>query len=366
MKFVVGTILLAIALAACTGSPPPYSPALGLSNQSVARGATADAAVRAWSRGLIRVPLPNAGCFEASYPALAWSRVACTTARLPISRNRAIGPATVGDGRDFFLSVSPLLISTATGSFPQVTGVTRVKSVGVKSLGGVCVCGNDAYTLQLNSNFYQTTTACGKNVRCIGWEQLAFANPVTQKEHIGQLFIQDWRITTNKTALKCPPPKSGWRANGGDCYYSSNAIDIPKIPIAQLADLSLTLSVASSGDSAFFSVGKTVYGMKDLQGDFMELSRNWTGAEFNVIGDCCDSRAVFNPGSTITASLEADDGSTAAPICESNRGTTGETNSLSFVAAPANAPEQQNPSILFTESNTAGGGSASCDTLAGL
>jgi hypothetical protein len=314
----------------------------------------------------MRVPLPSAGCYKASYPAIAWSRVACVKPqRLPVPRSGEVSPTVVGDGQDYLLSVSPRLISTAIGSFPDVSGVKSVRSVGVAAAGGKCICGKDAFTVQLNSDYYRTK-ACGPNPRCIGWEQLVYSNLAYEKAKVGILYVQDWRIRTTKRSLKCPPSATGWTAALGDCYYSSEAVQIPKIPVTQLGELSASLNAASTGDSAFLTIGTTVYGMKNIQGDFMDLSRNWTGAEFNIFGDCCGSLVVFNPGSKITVSLEAEDGSTAKPTCQGKGGTTGETNSLSFVGAPVSPPEQQQPSILFTESNTRGGGAASCDTVAGL
>ncbi len=199
--FGFGSLLVATALSGCSGSPASYSPSAPLSNPSIARQPVADAVVRAWGRSMIRVPLPSAGCFKASYPALGWSRVACAKAAAPVPRIGNVTPATVGDGRDFAISVSPQLISTAIGSFPEVSGVKRVRTVGVPAYGNGCVCGNDAYTLQLNANTYLTTD-CGKNAKCTGWEQFVYASPVNKGATTAQLFIQDWRIRTTKKSLK--------------------------------------------------------------------------------------------------------------------------------------------------------------------
>jgi hypothetical protein len=293
---------------------------------------------------------------------MAWTRSACATAPRPPVRE----PNTVGDGADYAISVAPQVISKVIGSFPVVSGVKSEKTVPVKSFGGDCVCGPNAYTLQLNSNFYATTKACGNNAKCVGWEQFVFATPVNTNANIGEVFIQDWRIKATRSSpnLKCPAKNTGWQASGGDCYYSTRGVSVPLIGITDLSKTSLTAIASSTGDSAYLTVGTTVYGMKNLQKDFMDLDQNFTGAEFNIVGDCCGSKAVFNAGSKVTVSLEADDGSTAAPACLPNMGTTGETNSLSFVAAPSNPQAQQYPSILFTQSNV-GGGKASCATVAG-
>jgi hypothetical protein len=227
-----------------------------------------------------------------------------------------------------------------------------------------CNCLRDAYTVQLNSDLYPLAP-CGTNARCTGWEQLVYHTPKAQTK-IALLYIQVWRIKIGETGLQCPPSSSGWVSAFGDCVHNSPFLAAPQIPIGQLTKVSLTLSAAPTGDSAFLTYGTKVYGMKDLQADFMDLSEHWTGAEFNVFGWCCSTQAVFNHGSKLTARLEVDDGSTAAPACNVNAGTTGETNSLSFVAAPTKPQALTYPSILFTESNTAGGEAASCDALKGM
>jgi hypothetical protein len=107
--------------------------------------------------------------------------------------------------------------------------------------------------------------------------------------------------------------------------------------------------------------------MKNIQGDgITDLSAHWEGAEFNVIGNAGGDIAKFNKGSTITASLQTDTGLTTAPACPANSGTTGESNNLRFVAAPANPQELQYPSIEFTMSNAGSGGSPSCDKVQGI
>jgi hypothetical protein len=104
--------------------------------------------------------------------------------------------------------------------------------------------------------------------------------------------------------------------------------------------------------------------MKDIQDDFSDLRLHWTSAEFNIFGWCCYAQATFNPGATILVGLEADDGSTQAPECKANFGTTGETNSLSFIEAPKHPAAREYPSILFAESNVGNPKNASCDGVA--
>ena len=119
------------------------------------------------------------------------------------------------------------------------------------------------------------------------------------------------------------------------------------------------------GDSIYFAVGKTEYGMKNVQGDgITDLSKHWEGAGFNVLGDGGGDQAIFNSGSKITVSIQADDGVKKKPTCPANSGTTGETNNLFIVKAPANAPQLQFPSVEYTMSSKEGG-KATCDTERG-
>src|ERR1700755_2458628 len=79
-----------------------------------------------WRDAIATTPTGD-GCFQATFPSMAWESVACTTAPnrpvgSPVARSAghtraAAGPFVVGDGADFALHV-PGLISSSTGSFP--------------------------------------------------------------------------------------------------------------------------------------------------------------------------------------------------------------------------------------------------------
>jgi hypothetical protein len=80
----------------------------------------------------------------------------------------------------------------------------------------------------------------------------------------------------------------------------------------------------------------------------MYLSAGWTGSEFNVIGDGGGSEAEFNTGAALTDEIEVTDGTTNAPTCQSNGGTTGETNNLDLGTCKATGGAS--PKISFKES----------------
>jgi hypothetical protein len=270
----------------------------------------------------------------------------------------------VGDGADYTANTRPNLMSTGVGAFPHVTGVTAVKSVENPKFGCCGDNGSNSYTLQLNSYFF-STSACGNIRNCAGWEQFVYENPPGSSK--GELFIQDWLVPTAAGGLSGCPSGKGWEFADGGCVQNSPfAVKIPNVNIKNLGEFTETGSAASSGDSIYLSVGSTEYGMKNIQGDgITDLSAHWEGAEFNVIGNAGGDIANFNKGSTITASLQTDTGLTTAPACPANSGTTGESNNLRFIAAPASPPELEYPSIEFTMSNAGSGGTPSCDKVQG-
>jgi len=362
----VAGLLVSGALAGCTGtgSTPGLAPSQSLPSASRTQGNAPDAVTAAWRTSLMRTSLPSAGCFKADYPSPTWTRIECSTPPhllYPLPRSARRAHTNIGDGNDYTANTSSN-ISEAIGSFPTVTGVTSVTSTPNPSFGNDCECGKDSYTLQLNSSFF-SSAACNGESNCDGWEQFVYENPTGSSK--GSLFIQDWLIPANLTgSIKCPRG-AGWESADGGCVQNSpSSVSIPNQTITGLAKLSVTGEASSSGDSVYLSVGSTVYGLKNIQkGSITDLYSNWKGAEFNVVGNAGGSVADFNSGSTITVSLQTDTGNTTAPTCTADSGTTGESANLSFVAAPAKPTELTYPSILFTESNVSGGGTASCDAV---
>jgi hypothetical protein len=373
-RFAASSLVLgaAISLAACGGGSGSTVPqALQNAGGSAIQQSIARADVYAsWRSSLSRAGLPGAGCFYASYPAIAWSQIACSTPPnllYPLTTHtlpaQGITPSSTGNGNDYTAQVAPRFISTAAGAFPTVSGVTSVKSVGNPAYGDGGELGKNSYTLQLNSSFF-STAACGDISNCLGWEQFVYENPPGSTD--AELFIQDWLVPTTSSGLSGCPPDKGWTfADGGCVQDSPTAIAIPNQKIADLGTLVETGAAASSGDSVFLLVGSTMYGMKVQKNGITDLSEHWQGAEFDVIGNAGGSIARFNAGVTISISLQTDTGVSTAPSCPADTGTTAESNNLSFKKAPSSPAELKYPSILFTESNLSGGGKASCDMVSG-
>jgi hypothetical protein len=281
---------------------------------------------------MARVPLSKKGCFTSSYPSTGWQEVPCKTAPArPYPPARGPRPNTVGNGNDVSAQVTGQ-ISTAVGSFDSVTGVTSESG----TTGGA-----NAFSLQLNANFFNTSVCNGATnpSQCLGWQQFVYSN--VEGPHLA--FMQYWLINYGST---CP---SGWFAYQGSCFTNSNAVSVPAQTIANLGNLSL-LGAANSGgmDTFIMATGSDLHSVQN-EDSVVNLSQGWQEAEFNVVGDCCGSQANFNSGSTIVVRTSVDHGSPNAPSCYGG-GFTGETNNLSFANAPT-AERGTSPAIVFTESS---------------
>jgi hypothetical protein len=289
-----------------------------------------------WREAIAATPTAD-GCFQATYPNMTWESVECTTApNVPIGTphpktsnvvDAVAGPFVVGDGADYALHV-PGLISTSTGSFPTVTGVTSETDGGVKN----------GYSIQLNSNFMSGTAACKGVSGCLSWAQFVYSSEERS------VFIQNWLIGIGSC------PDSSWiNAGGGDCFKNSAAVSVSTIAITSLANLKMTGTAASGGnDGLTFANGSTAF--KTSEKDTVTgLSGAWHECEFNIIGDGGGSEAVFNKGSSIKVEITATSGSTAAPTCIANDGTTGETNNLT--AGPCTTAGGSTPNVQFTETH---------------
>ncbi|HTU81136.1 MAG TPA: hypothetical protein VMF61_03345 [Candidatus Acidoferrales bacterium] len=349
------------ALAACgSASGAPGIPQNEIAPPAAERAMTRPATFDAWRRSMIRTAFPGRGCFKASYPSLAWSRIQCTVPPPDVPSRQQIGVNKVGNGYDYGTDVAPSYISTAVGSFPAVSGVKRIKTIG--STGSFS--GNDSYSLQLNSNHF-TTKACKHLKHCVGWQQFLFANPTGS--NTSYVYVQYWLLPAPGTSLSKCPPNAGWKfVQNAGCYQNGQQYaDVPNQSVSKLDSISLTGIADPSGDKVELASGGDMYGTTLQNAPITDLGKGWQGAEFNIFGDLDDSEVQFNRGSTVSVSIETETGSSDAPACAANAGTTGETNSLTLVSAPAKPSELEFPSVLFTESNAKGRGKASCDALKG-
>jgi hypothetical protein len=312
---------------------------------------------RDWQNKVVQVSQPAKGCFTAEYPNLEWRATACAAVPdLPQPPKRGSRPLVVGNGNDIAAQVPSGFISTAIGSFDSVVNVTSES--GPIGNSGPSIA--NAYTLQLNTNFFASTACAGSpNPGCQGWEQFVYANDGSS----GVAFIQYWLIQYNAPC----PGGVGWNTfsftGSSDIYCWKNntggAVAVPNQPITNLANLSLSGDVSASGDSVTLFDGGTAY--TRVGDNAVNAAAGWNIAEFNVFGYGGNSSgggtASFNSGAALTVRTRTIYGGTAAPLCVAV-GFTAEKNNLSF-GTPAPAATPPGPAVSFIE-DTVGGASSNC------
>ena len=158
--------------------------------------------------------------------------------------------------------------------------------------------------------------------------------------------MQYWLIGWGSS--RCP--SGGWESDGGgDCFRNSAIKSAPDEPITALGSFTLTgAAVAGGNDTVTFTVGSTAYSLSAAD-SVTDISAVWKQTEFNVVGNAGGSRATFNKGASVTVKVALTDGSTAAPTCVADSGSTGETNNLNLGSCTASSGTS--PSIQFTESD---------------
>jgi hypothetical protein len=311
-----------------------------------------------WRTEMAQVPLPKEGCSTATYPATQWQEIPCVTPpNIPMLPKRPPRPLIIGNGADVSAQAPSGLISTAIGSFDAGTSVTGEAG----QIGGSGAQVANAYTLQLNTNFFASSDcAASPNPSCRGWEQFVYENDGASGFH--GAFIQYWLIQYNTT---CPGGWNQFSFSGSTDIYcwrnSTGSVATPNQPATNLNNLSLTGNVTASSDNVNFAVGGTMYASPG--NNFVHAAAGWQIAEFNVFGDGGGGQANFTAGTTIIPRTRIIYGGTAAPNCVA-QGFTGETNNLNFgPGAPASSPP--GPAIFFNETN-AGGALTSCSAATGV
>jgi len=301
----------------------------------------------AWRADIARIEVPAEGCFHAAYPNLFWEAVACDAgqprAHSVPPRVKGGAPEVTGNGHDYAAGVTGL-ISKAYGTFPAVTGVKKEKSVGVAAFGDGGILGPNEYTLQVNTNYIGVTTACNGHADCSVWQQFIYSTDYLAKGK-ADVFMQYWLLDYGGST--CP---SGFESDGeGDCYGNSKYATVPDLVITDVAGETISgAAVAGGSDTVTFTYGGDSYAVSGKD-SVLDIATVWDEVEFNVVGDAGGSRADFNKGSSVTVNLAVTSGTTAAPTCLKNAGSTGETNNLDLGTCTASGGAT--PSIEFTEKN---------------
>ena len=314
---------------------------------AVAQANDAEAAAReSWGAFMARSPQPEVGCFKATYPNLFWEQVECGVLHPSVhTRFHKPGPGqqTAGNGNDYVAEAAGLISSTL-GTFPTAKGITSEKSVGVPEYGDGGILGANEYSIQLNTQFTSTSAACAGHSGCTVWQQFIYATDYETKGKAAA-FMQYWLIGWGSS--RCP---SGFGSDGaGDCYGNSNYVSIADIKPTSLGSLTLAGTAAKGGnDTVVFHNGSTAYQVSGADSK-LDIATVWKESEFNIVGDAGGSEAVFNKGVSLTVKVALTDGSTSAPTCVADDGTTGESNNLNL--GSCSTAGGSSPYIQFTESD---------------
>jgi hypothetical protein len=150
--------------------------------------------------------------------------------------------------------------------------------------------------------------------------------------------------------------KTGATASG--CYFNTEATAVSKPPVADFGKLKLVGQAGVGGkDAATIQTADGTLHRNSFDANALNLAKFWTGAEFNVFGDCCAYEAFFNTGTNMVVRIHTT--SQKPPDCFLSTttpdhifiGATAETNNLDLVS---NSCAAKSPSdITFTQS---GGG----------
>jgi hypothetical protein len=381
-KTLIKPLIIAIGLASAVAASawgaelPDAVAGASAGNAATDRAVDPESAARAnWRKLMTQNSAPATGCFHASYPSLLWEKVACKTGQPRVHPTHIEptdgAPETVGGTGSDTGIVNNDWVAHATGLITQAIGgfytsnVTSENGVGVPQNGDGGILGPNEYSIQLNTNDLESTSACAGHNGCHVWQQFIYATDYSgpgEAEVFMQYWLLHWELqcTTSVTTNCCHYgafccPNSGWTqwnttTNIVNCYANSFRSPAPDVPITDLENLTLEGSATAGGidtvalsyyDSEVYSTGFPDY--------VLDISSVWNKAEFNVLGNGDGSRADFNRGASITVQLDLLDGSTSAPNCLANGGTTGESNNLNAGACTSSGGAI--PYIQFTESN---------------
>jgi hypothetical protein len=287
------------------------------------------------------------GCFHALYPNTAWERVDCEESSSnvhPVHISRAGAPEIAGSGD--YVAQTTKMMTWAGGGF-GTSGLTSEVGVAeyVNNDGDpLGVLGPDQYSVQLNTNEWETTSACQGHSGCHVWQQFIYANNYPTESSGGKVFMQYWLLDWGSSA--CP---KGWTQSGSACYENIKLLSVPSVPITQLSTVGLSGSAKPNGlDSVSFDWGDESWTLTRTD-SILDISSVWNKAEFNVVGNAGGAQAQFNSGTTITVTLIVADGTGTAPECVKDGGTTGESNNLNV--GPCTASDPFFPYIQYIESN---------------
>ena len=333
--------------------------------------AATDQAVRLWAQSIRVLRLPSAGCFDASYPAVKWHKVGCvhappihTAPSQGVSQGSPLeGSFPVGAGDPYSAEVPGTpTITSAVGSFASVSAGATEEGPNPPPKGPLEA---NAFTLQLNSEFFSGTPVCGGAPECEGWQQFVYSALPGFAEN-NKVYMEYWLInylpSPNPSKLKCP---GGWGETSEvprDCFKKSAAVELTggSLTASGLTGTTFEGRANSGGnDEVVMTTGSgsaTAVGAASV----LDLYKAWKLAEFDIYGPGDGSQAIFSPNTTITVNTVVKSSSDAPPICRKTS-YTAESNNLTLEGTPA-LSTQPSPTISSQATNGTATLPSSCAT----
>ncbi len=302
-----------------------------------------------WQAEIANLRTPGRGCYHTSFPSLQWHATRCLVAPdvplAPRLQSRG-GPEVIGDGSDYVAKVSGTL-SQATGTFTHVSpGITEKGQIG-----GVGPQVTNAFTLQLNTQFFRDPPACARSAdpsKCDGWQQFVYSYHYSGTTN--EVFMQYWLLYYDTT---CPAGWGSFVQDGStDCYTNSPATSFGSLPAHDLGDAALVAKASSGGNDTVSLTNSATGGASSASNSDSELhlASYWHQTEWGAFGDAGGAEANFGKDSTLEAVTTLKGTSSSAPICVADGGTTGETNNLNFTKTKALGSESS-PTMATKETN---------------
>lgn len=216
------------------------------------------------------------------------------------------------------------IISTATGSFSQVSNLTAIADIA-SPFSGNNGYGPNSYSVQLNTNQAPITDPVLCPTGCNAWLQTVFINGVDyiQAGSTGELWMQMWLFGINGASLRCP---NNWaQKSTSACQFNTSFVDIPIVPVTEFPYLQISSSISGGQITATLTTKNHTY--TQTTPDVMHMAQNWSVVDFNVYGHGNGTVVFFNPGASITVNIVASYSGNGAVTC-SRQGVVGESNNL--------------------------------------
>ena len=323
--------------------------------------ASAKDTVDAWHARMLDAPPTTPGCHEVEHPETDWQAVSCGDAAKtgPLLPARALADGASGRAARKVGGYTPgymLLpgkhlqpaqwshLFKVTGSFETNNTVTSIADPHTP-LSTPQNGGENIFTLQLNTSRFSSPACPAYELApsCQGWQQFVYEARGSGK---GNLWIQYWLVDYNSDKVTCPPSVQFADGTSGDwrpvphsyhCVFNSHGwLNVDPVTASQLGDLHLTGIATPTEDHIILRVGNKLHHHSPLSvtevhpsDTILGLEANWSGVEFNVVGDGNGTEAVFNPGASVDVMVSLDFQAGGQFQCTKHT-TTAESNDLTL------------------------------------